>query len=165
MQPAEKGESNMSKKFEHDEHGWYHAADWFKFGIGTILFLVMISIVFRAIAFVLPILIIGALIFFGLSLFKQNGTDPKRWERWGEQFGELAERWGRDFGARAERWARQFEHSMTGCSREKQDDLRASDERPRKRKNDEEVMEIEYEELSTAGRPKAKRHADAEEYL
>lgn len=151
-------------EFKRDQHGWYYTGNWLKPIIGLVVFLIVASILFRVIAFVLPIVIVGALIFFGIRLFSQNGTDRALWEAWAKRFGERAERWGKAFGAQAEHWARQFGRNATGCSKEVQSTPEPEAAQPHKRKNDEEVLEIEYEEVP-AGRVKAKRGVSDVEYL
>lgn len=90
-----------------------------------------------------------------------------RWEAWGKQFGEDAARWGKDFGERAADWAKQMQARTTCRSEDAHSPAKTSPERPRKRKNDEDVLEVDYEEYEEvpSERPKAKRHAEAEEYL
>ncbi|MCE7946612.1 MAG: hypothetical protein DYG88_04195 [Chloroflexi bacterium CFX4] len=156
----------MRGRFERGQHGWHYKGSWWQPIIGLIIFLVVISLIFRIVSFILPILLIGALIFFGIKLFNKNGTDKARWEAWGRQFGADAERWGRDFGERAERWGKQFEHKMRGWTHSEGEP--DQDELPRKpkRKNDEDVLEIEYEDEPPARREgKGKRTPHDVEYL
>ncbi len=156
----------MNSRFEHGQHSGHYKGSWWQPIIGIVIFLVVISLIFRLISFMLPILIIGALIFFGIKVFSKNGTDKERWEAWGRQFGADAERWGRGLGERAERWGKQFEHKMRGWTQgECEPKPEALPHKP-KRKNDEEVLEIEYEdEPPTRRESKSKRTAHDVEYL
>jgi hypothetical protein len=142
-------------EFKRGQYGWYYAGNWMKPIIGLVVFLIIASIMFKVIALVLPIAIVGALIFFGIQLFSPNGTDRARWEVWAERFGE-----------RAEHWAKQFERNVTGCSKGAQSTPESEAAQPRKRKNDEEVLDIEYEEVQAPGeRGRAKRDLSDVEYL
>ena len=128
---------------------------WLKVGIGVVVFLVVVSIVLRILAFLLPLVILGALVFFGIKLVAQNGSDRERWEAWGKQFGERAERWGKQFERQVQSWSGRGAETAEAEPKHKNE---------AKRKNDEDVLEIEYAE-PLPERGKAKRHADEESYL
>lgn len=159
----------MGGKFEGDgERGNFDVdTSWLKPVIGIIFFTVVVSIFFKALTFLLPIVIIGALIFFGIRFFNQNDAERERWQAWGKQFGEDAARWGKDFGERAADWAKQMQARTTCHSEDADSTAQTSQERPHKRKNDEDVLEVDYEEYEEvpSERPKAKRHAESQEYL
>ncbi len=159
----------MGGKFEGDGERSNFDVDtsWLKPVIGIIFFTVMVSIFFKALTFLLPIVIIGALIFFGIRFFNQNDAGRERWQAWGKQFGEDAARWGKDFGERAADWAKQMQARTTCRSEDADSTAQTSQERPHKRKNDEDVLEVDYEEYEEvpSERPKAKRHAESQEYL
>ncbi|MCS6870476.1 MAG: hypothetical protein RML95_13675 [Anaerolineae bacterium] len=154
----------MSSGFKHDEHGWYYAGDWLKPALGIFVFLVIVSLVFKLVLSLLPVVIVGALILFSVRLLGQNGLERERWEAWSERLGERIKRWAEQVSQRAEDWAKQFEYQTTGRSRAQESARGTFEEHPRKRKNDEEVLEIEYEEVSTV-HGKAKRRSEDVEYL
>jgi hypothetical protein len=132
--------------------------NWLKIVIGVVVFLVGFSIVLRILVFLLPLVILGALgalVFFGIKLVAQNGSDPERWEAWGKQFGERAERWGKQIEQQVQSWSGRGAETAEAEPKHKNE---------AKRKNDEDVLEIEYAE-PLPERGKAKRHADEESYL
>lgn len=98
-----KGQKHTDGKFEGGgkSSNLDVGSSWLKPVIGIIFFMVVMSIFFKALTFLLPIVLISTLIFFGIKFFNQNGVERGRWEAWGKQFGEDAARWGKDFGERA----------------------------------------------------------------
>jgi hypothetical protein len=150
----------MSEKFTFGQ------GNWLKPVIGIVVFLVVVSVAFRIVSFLLPLVILGALIFFSIKLIAQNGSDRERWGAWGEQFSKQAERLGEQFSEQAERWGRQMEQQAklwAGCGTETTE-AEPKRKNESKRKNDEDVLEIEHAEPSPE-RGKAKRRTDEQAYL
>jgi hypothetical protein len=137
------------------EKSAFGQVNWLKIVIGVVVFLVIVSVILRILTFLLPLVILGVLVFFGVKLIAQNGSDRERWEAWGKQFGERAERWGKQIERQAQRWSGRSAETAEAEPKHKNE---------AKRKNDEDVLEIEYAE-PLPERGKAKRHADEESYL
>ncbi|PJF36934.1 MAG: hypothetical protein CUN49_02905 [Candidatus Thermofonsia Clade 1 bacterium] len=126
----------MYVKFERGRHGWHYTGSWFKPMIGIFILFMVFGFAFNIFKFALPAIIFGFFIFFFIRMMSAGGMGAGPWEAWRER---------------------------TKGYTDAPSDSEPAEGRP-KRKNDEDVLDIEDDVLpEESGKPK--RRLDEVEYL